>query len=77
MPLYSFVNKETGDTTKEWMSYTELDAYLEANPHLEQTICAPIQMDTHKLGRMKPPEGFREVLRNVAKQNPGNKINTF
>jgi hypothetical protein len=77
LPYYSFEDTKTGEVVKEWMSYTVLDEFLEKNPHLSQQMCAPLQMDSHKLGRMKPPEGFREVLRQVAKENPGNKINTF
>ena len=37
MPTYDFMNKETGEITEHVMRISELDAFKEANPHLEQT----------------------------------------
>lgn len=77
MPRYEFINKNSGETTSEWLSYTELDEFLAKNPDLEQTICAPVQMDSHKLGRMKPDNGFREILNRIKKNHPGNTVDSF
>jgi len=78
MPMYSFINKESGEETTHFMSMSELDEYLVSNPHLSQTLCAPpIISGVPK----KPDDGFRDLLKNMHKSNSKgfkrSTINTF
>lgn len=78
MPFYIFRNKETGEEHEELMSISALDEYLKTNPHLQTVIQAPSLLDPHRMGRIKPDEGFRDILRDIKKgSGKGNNVNTF
>lgn len=78
MPTYSFRNKETGEEFEDFMSISAFDQYLLDNPHIESfPTGAPPTLDPVRLGRIKPDEGFRDVLRNMKHQQRGTTINTF
>jgi len=76
MPSYNFRNKDTGEEWTEFMSMSEQDTFLETNPHIEYvpSFGTPF-IDTVKLGRTKPADGFRELLGRIHKRNPGSNIN--
>lgn len=78
MPIYTFKNKETGETEEHWMSIAELTKFEKKNKHLEQIIFAAGIGDPMKVGtHTKPNDGFREVLRGIKKRFRGSTINTF
>ncbi len=79
MPTYSFKNNDTGEEFSEFMSMSEREKYLADNPHIHQLPCAPAILGRGvAMGdRMKPSEGFRDVLKAISRANPGNNINTF
>lgn len=52
MPTYSFRNKNTGDEFDAFMSISELDKFLEENPHLEKLLSAPHFLGTGMNGGM-------------------------
>lgn len=63
MPNYNFRNNETQEEFTEFMSMSDLDEYLEANPHIEQI---PSAINLHSgtgLGVRKTDEGFKDLLR--------------
>jgi hypothetical protein len=80
MPIYTFA-----DTTKEpeefmelTMKIAELDQFKLDNPHLQQRIVrAPSIGDAHRLGLIKPDDGFRDVLKNVKHHHKKDNINTW
>lgn len=74
MPNYTFRNNETDEVFDITMSISERDQYVQNNPHLTQLITgAPSIGDPHRLGRKKPDEGFRDVLRNIKSHHPGSR----
>ena len=77
MPTYEFRNKETGEVTEHIMRIAELDAFKEANPHLERTITqAPALGDPTKLSSTrKYDSGFKEVLQKIHERTPGSELN--
>ena len=77
MPLYKFKNRETGEEISEMMSYKLLDQYLEDNPHLQQMLATPGFADPHRMGRIKPDDNFRDLLKETKKAHKGSSINTF
>lgn len=80
MPTYSFHNKDTGEVFDKMMKIADREQYLAENPHIETVITAPGV--TGELGsRMKPDQGFRDVLREIKKKHnkvwTPSTINTF
>jgi hypothetical protein len=78
MPTYSFENKETHEQFEEIMPWADLEHYLATNTHIKQIFNRfPGTVDPYRIGRMKPDEGFRDVLRNVKHHHKKDNINTF
>lgn len=78
MPTYTFEDINTGKRTEEFMKISELDEFRNTNPHLKSIITgAPSIGDPARLGRIKPDDGFRDVLRNVQHHHKKDNINTW
>ncbi len=82
MPSYSFKNLNSGDEFTTVMSMAEREEYLKANPHIQQQLtAAPALGDSIRMGMVKPPDSFRDVLREMKKKNSQgltrSSINTF
>ena len=80
MPTYKFLNNETGEEYENFMSISELDAYLQENPHITQLVNgAPMIASGRGMG--KPEDGFRDLLKDIKKRNQKgitrSTINTF
>ena len=79
MPTYTLRNTETDEVYEEFMSMSELDAFLAENPKIIQVPGdAPgIISGYHK----KPDQGFRDVLRKIKRDSQRgisrSTINTF
>jgi hypothetical protein len=75
MPTYRFKNNDTGEEFEKFMSISARDTYLEENPHIQSMFSgAPGIGDPIRLGR-GDQGGFRDVLRNIHRRNPGSKMN--
>lgn len=68
MPLYEFVNTETGETWEDVMSYESYKAYLAENPHVNPVYSIAIIGGTGD--RVKTDGGFKDVLSRIAQANP-------
>ena len=77
MPFYVFRNKNTGDEFEKFLKISELDQYRMDNLDLETVIQAPGFSDPVRIGRMKPSNGFRDVLQKIKEGSPGSNINTY
>ena len=74
MPNYTFENTQTNEIIDLTMKIAELDPFKLDNPHMKQRIVsAPSIGDAHRLGRIKPDAGFRDVLKNVKAHHPGSR----
>lgn len=80
MPIYEFENTDTGERFDKMLKLAERESYLEENPNLKQVITgsAPL-IDSARLGRAKPDQGFRDLLTSMKenKSYTGNKINDW
>jgi hypothetical protein len=76
MPSYNFRNKQTGEEFTEFVRLSELDKYLVDNPHLEQSVNTPPAIVSGIEGRLRPDQGFRDILREQKKFYKTD-INTF
>lgn len=75
MPTYNFTNKKTGETKTEFLWISEVETYLKENPEWE--VSPPdtsATVDPWRMGRAKPAEGFREILRAVKKKYKGSTV---
>jgi len=82
MPSYTFLNNDTGETFTTIMSMTEREEFLSKNPNIQQQIVsAPALGDSIRLGMVKPPDSFRDVLREIKKKTSTrftkSTVNTF
>jgi hypothetical protein len=77
VPTYNFFNTKTEETTTEFLWVSELDAYLVSNPDL--VVMPPdtsAQVDSWRMGRKKPDEGFREILKGIKRYYKGSTVET-
>ena len=81
MPNYTFRNVDTNETVVEFMKYSEIDEFLEENPHLERGVDTPMIINHNLIGvkgvKTRPDDGFREVLQKAKAAHPLGNINTF
>jgi hypothetical protein len=77
MPYYIFRDINTEETFEKLMKISELDQYKLDNPHLQTVPQAPGFSDPVRLGRLKPSDGFRDVLQKVKQGSPRSRINTY
>jgi len=78
MPTYEFLNKNTGEVEEHVLKISEYDDFKVNNPHLERAFITPIRCcDPVVAGRLKPAEGFRDLLKNMKKKNIRSNINDW
>lgn len=69
MPLYDFVDTDTGEVFELMLKISEKDEFLKANPNLKQKVGAPMIVGGVD-GLRKVDDGFNEVLQKIGEQNP-------
>ena len=76
MANYSFRNQRTGDEWELTMSFAERDEYARSLPeHVKQvTRRAPGLGDPIRMGLRKPPDTFRDRLRDIRDTHVGSTI---
>jgi hypothetical protein len=79
MPFYTFTKLGTEETyePEEMMTIAEMETWLKEHKGWDVLPGAPSIGDPVRLGRVKPSEGFRDVLRNLKKRHKHSTINTF
>jgi len=80
MPTYEFEDTKSGEIFEKFLKISEKEVYLKENPHIQQRITgASALIDSARLGRMKPDQGFRDLLSSMKnnKSYTGNKINDW
>ncbi len=74
LPTYTFKDTQTGEVFDKLMKISEREEYLKSNPHIESVISAPNLVDPIRLGGLRPPSGFKEVLKNIHERSPGSQL---
>ncbi len=75
MPTYKFKDNNTGKEWEEFMGISAADDYLAENPHIERLPNGFPAFTMKGTGdRIKPPEGFKEVLSKISDANPTSKL---
>jgi len=71
MPTYTFKDNNTGEIWDELCTYSDRQAFLPANPHVEIVIDgAPGIVSTRYSSGPKNDEGWKEVLSKVSEAHP-------
>lgn len=73
MAIYIFLNEITKKEEEHWMNISALDQFKQVNPHMKQMIHHFGGFVAGKTG-IKADEGFRDILREIKKVNPGSTI---
>jgi hypothetical protein len=78
MPIYSAMNKDTDEVFEVNMKFTEFEQYLNDNTNIIQVFTRfPALGDSVRLGKRRPDDGFRDVLKTVSGHHKKNIINTW
>lgn len=78
MPIYSVMNKDTEEVFEVNMKFAEFEQYLKDNTNLTQVFNKfPALGDPVRLGKRKPDDGFRDVLKTVKQHHKRNVINDW
>jgi hypothetical protein len=73
MPLYSFIDSQTGEEFDAFMKISEREEYLAQNPHIQPIVTAAgIVSGVSLTGKV--PDGFKEVLSKVAENHPTSSV---
>ena len=77
MPLYEFECTECGYVFDEFLSVSNRHVPIENGcpkcneMSVRSVLSTPPIADPVRLGRIKPSEGFRDLLKNIKKRTPG------
>lgn len=75
MPTYNFVDTETDEEFELFMKWSEREAFLKENPHMQPILTAPaIVSSVAGMGSHRVPDGFKEVLSKVAEKHPTSSV---
>ena len=80
MPTYTFRDLNTNEISEHVMRISEYDEFVKNNPQLERyhgTDSAPGLSDPVRLGIRQPASGFKDLLKQIRKNNIWSKINTY
>lgn len=61
MPTYRFLNNDTGEEYDDFMSISDRDEYLKANPNVTQLVNGAPMIVSGR-GMQKVDSGFRDLL---------------
>ena len=70
MPIYTFLNKKTNKEYDEMMSISEMEEYLDKNPHITQVIKGLNIISGASGITMKTDGGWKENLSRIAEAHP-------
>lgn len=76
MPVYTIKDNKTGHQEDVMMAYSELERFLKTHPNKSQVMSAP-RIVSGVAGQRRPDEGFRDVLRNIKKNNRRSTMNVL
>jgi hypothetical protein len=73
VPLYSFLNTETGEEFESFMSMSAREEYLKTNPTIQSVVTsAAIVSGVSITGKV--PDGFKEVLSKISESHKSSEV---
>ena len=77
MPTYIIKDTITGKEEEMLLTISEMTKYLADNPNKKQVIGSPMIVSGVASARMKPDNGFRDVLKKIKGKHRKSTINTW
>lgn len=74
MPLYDFIDINTGEISEHVIKMSEYDDFLKKNPNLQRYFGNQITPTLYR-NDIKATGGFKEVLERIQRNTPGAKLN--
>lgn len=71
MPVYSYLNKDTGEEVDIEMSMAEMDEFETANPNMQRIYSKMNIVDPMGIGVQKPPSDFSKYVLGKVKKVAG------
>lgn len=75
MPTYTFEDRKTGKAETLVLTLAQREQYLKDNPDKCQIITSPNGFIAGHAN--KPDDGFRDMLREIKKANPGSTVDDW
>ena len=69
MPLYTFINSETGEEWEHLIGIAACETFLQENPHISRKVSSP-RIVSHVGDGLRVDGGFKDVLGRIARANP-------
>lgn len=73
MPLYSFLNIETGEEFEAFMGISAREEYLKDNPNIQPVVTAAAIVSGVSITG-KVPDGFKEVLSKISENHKSSTV---
>jgi len=73
LPLYDFLNTETGEQFSTFMKISEKETFLEENPHVQSLILGAPSL-ARGTGKMTNDAGWKENLSRIAEAHPNSAL---
>jgi len=73
MPLYDFIDNNTGEQFSTFMKIAEKESFLEENPHVQSLILGAPSL-ARGTGTMKNDNGWKENLSRIAEAHPNSAL---
>ena len=70
MPLYDFIDTNTGEQFTKMLKLAERDTYLAENPHIQTQILSAPRMVRGTASTFKNDDGWNENLSRIAEAHP-------
>jgi hypothetical protein len=74
MPLYDFINMETGEQFSKILKISDREIYLADNPHIQQQILAAPTMVRGSSSTFKNDDGWKDNLKRIAAAHPNSAL---
>jgi len=77
LPLYDFLNTDTGEQFSQFMKISEKESFLESNPHIKsQILGAPSLARGSSTTGFRNDNGWNENLARIAEAHPTSALAT-
>ncbi len=73
MPTYDFLNTKTNKMEEVFMSISEMEEYLEQNPHIDIAPAAPAIVSGVNT-EQKMDTGWKETLQKISEEHPNSPL---
>jgi hypothetical protein len=74
MPLYDFIDTNTGEQFQKILKFSERESFLSENPHIQQQILGAPMMVRGSASTFKNDDGWKENLSRIAEAHPNSAL---